>query len=514
MGAAELLADNKLLRTEIAALRERADKETQKVSHYEEENERLNEIIRKLKREAFGPSKERWEDSEQILLFNEPESARKPQPDQYVDVKPHKRRRGKRRPLSKNLPREIVVIDLPEDQKVSEEGNLLRPIGKEVSERLVYKPAELKVIEYHRIKYAGPEGDDTVRIADPVPSIIPKSIVTPSLLAHIVTAKYADGTPLYRQEEQFERLGVDIPRCTMARWIITASEKCQPVWNVLEDRLLSSPYVSCDETHTQVLKEDGRTAESKSWMWVRATPSEKQKIVLFDYDPSRSGEVAKRLFAGYEGYLQADGYSAYHALQEQKGITAIGCNMHGRRKFFDAAEGAAKGQSLATEGLRFYKVLYAIEERGRELPWDARFTLRQKESSPIWDQMKDWAEKNTSVVPPKSKIGQAFHYFLEQYDLLRGYLLHGMLEMDNGFAERAIRKFAIGRNNWLFSDTTDGAKASSMFYSFVVTAKINGVNPYTALDKLFTEIPIAKTIDDYERICTFFLCNTNELGHI
>jgi len=198
------------------------------------------------------------------------------------------------------------------------------------------------------------------------PSILPKSIATSSLIAHIITNKYADGLPLYRQEEIFARQGIEIPRNTMARWIVQTSQACVGVWNALEERLLASPYVSCDETRTQVLKEDGKAAKSQSWMWVRATPSDKQKIVFFDYDQSRSQKVAKKLFTDYEGYLQVDGYGAYNALEKNKRIIRVGCNMHGRRRFFDAAEGSVKGQGLANEGLRFYKMIYDIERVATE----------------------------------------------------------------------------------------------------------------------------------------------------
>ena len=160
----------------------------------------------------------------------------------------------------------------------------------------------------------GIDSGEAIKTAPPVPSIIPKGIATPSLLSHIVTCKYADGLPLYRQEEIFSRLGVDVSRSSMGRWIVQCYEALIPVRNVLEDRLLSSAYVSCDETRTQVLKEKGRKAEAQSWMWVRTTPSDDKKIVLFDYDPSRSGEVAKRLFADYRGFLQVDGFGAYNVL--------------------------------------------------------------------------------------------------------------------------------------------------------------------------------------------------------
>ena len=287
---------------------------------------------------------------------------------------------------------------------------------------------------------------------------------------------------------------------------MTAAATCQGIWNVLEERLLSSFYTSCDETTVQVLKEKDRAAETKSWMWVRATPADEKKVVLFDYHYSRGGDVVKTLFAQYQGYLQADGYCAYNGFFKENIFTIrLGCNMHSRRKFFDAETGAKKGQSLAEEGLRFYKTLYAIEEKAKTLSYQERFWLRKKEALPVWKLMKEWAEKHYATVPPKSKIGEAFHYFISEYEYLKSYLYDGRLEMDNGFAERAISKFAVGRKNWLFCDTVEGAKASALFYSFVVTAKVNGVDPYRALCRIFDEVPTASNADDYERLAGILL---------
>lgn len=506
--AANLFSDDESLRIENQSLKSVIEQSAQRIALYDEEVSHLYEIIRKMKREAFGPRRERWESNEQVLLFNEAESCAANEtaaPELEVVVPAHTRKRGKRKPLPPNLPREVVVIDLPEAEKVAPDGSPLRMMGEEVSEKLVYEPAVMKVIEYHRLKYGGVEGADTVKIAAVPPCIIPKGIATSSLLSQIVTSKFADGLPLYRQEEQFERLGVDIHRSTMGRWIIQAAQTCQGIWNALEERLMSERYVTCDETPVQVLKEKDRKAESKSWMWVRATPAADKKIVLFDYDPSRSGDVAKKLFAEYQGFFQADGYCAYNALEQNAGIIRIGCNMHGRRKFFDAAEGSAKGQSLAKEGLDYYQKLYAIEKRAKELSVSDRHALRQKEAAPLWDVMLEWALKNNESVPPKSKIGKAFHYFLAEYEYLRGYLKDGCLEMDNGFTERAIKYFAIGRKNWMFSDTVAGANSSSIFYSFVVTAKLNGVDPYQAMKKIFDEVPLATTADDYDRLADILL---------
>lgn len=502
-----LLSRIELLEIEIAGLKNGLGQRDSRILQYESEVSRLTEIIIGLKRQAFGPRKERWVSQEQvIMLFNEAEvlatqTADDANDDETSKVAAHERKRGKRKPLPEHLPRKIVTIELPEWERVDEVGNALKVIGREVSEKLEYEPARLTVIEIHRLRY-GVDCGEPIKTAPVPPSIIPKGIVTPSLLSQIVGAKYADGLPLYRQEAIFKRLDIELPRHSMARWIVSAAEKCRPIWNVLEERLMANSYVSCDETHTQVLKEKGRSAESRSWMWVRTTPAAKQPIVLFDYDPHRSGDVAKRLFTDYRGTLQADGYSAYNVVEKMDGINRIGCNMHGRRPFRHALDGAKEGRTLAEQGVKYYQILYDIEDeaKAKAMSYSERHALRQEKSEPIWAEMKTWAKEHAPKVPPKSKIGQAFHYFLGEYEYLVGYLREGSLEIDNGFAERAIKQFALGRNAWLFSDTPEGAQASSLFYSFTVTAKLNGVNPVAALKTIFEHVPTASTIDDFDRL--------------
>jgi len=318
--------------------------------------------------------------------------------------------------------------------------------------------------------------------------------------------KYGYGLPLYRLEDMFKRMGMSIPRCTQARWVIEAAEACRPLWNILEERLMASHYVSCDETWTQVLKEKNKTAESKSWMWVRTTPSDTKKIVLFDYDPHRSAEVAKKLFADYKGTLQTDGLASYNCVGEQADVFHIGCNMHGRRGFEAANKiGAKAGKNLSDVALKFYHELYEIEKEIKLLNPDERKRIRDLKAKPIWDKFKTWADIERKKVPPKSKIGEAFRYFLNQYDRLIGYLTAGHLEMDNGFAERAIKNFAIGRKNWTFSDTEAGSDASALFYSIIVTAKLNGNDPSRILKLIFDQVPLAKTIDDFDRIVDLIL---------
>jgi len=524
---AELFTENAMLKNEVESLKTLISRQGEREVRYESEISWLTESLLKSRRDRFGPKKERWESEEQgVLHFNEaeavaaildPDANHDAEVDNEIEqglegrepditVQAFKRTRGKRRPLPAHLPREIIRVELPENERFTEDGRPLKIIGKMVSEKFFFEPAQMKVIEYHRFRY-GVEAGDPVKTAPPVPSIIPKGIVTPSLLSDIVTKKYADGLPLYRQEEIWKRHDIDLSRSSMGRWIVQAAEACIPVWNVLEEWLIQDPYVSCDETHTQVLKEDGRAPETKSWMWVRATPSREKPIVLFDYDPHRSGAVAQRLFTGYKGFFQADGYGAYNQLEKQDGVIRIGCSMHARRGFSDANKGAKEGRGLAARALKYYQRLYDIEDKAKKqnLTWIERKQLRDQEAIPIWDEMKVWAEKNRREVPKKSLIGKAFGYFIEQYDLLRGYLQDGRLEIDNGYAERVIRKFAIGRNNWMFSDTPGGAHASALFYSLVITAKINGVNPYEALRQIFEKIPTARCLEDYEALANLLL---------
>jgi transposase len=310
----KLFSENEILRNEVQGLKLQVESHQDKIKHYESEVSRLYEMLLELKRMKFGTKSERWESSEQ-LVFNEVEiEFKKPEPsakdDDEIKVGGYTKKRGGRKPLPLDLEREVIIIELPEAERFTEDGMSLKIIGYEISEKLSYEPSKTKVIQYRRAKY-GVNNGDYEKTAPPVPSIIPKGIATPELVAAITTQKYSYGLPLYRQEEMFAQMGVDLPRQTMARWVVQSSEACIPVYNILCDRLLEDFYVSCDETPTQVLKEKGRAAESKSWMWVRCTPFGKNKIILFDYDPSRSGEVAKKLFTDFKGFLQVDGYAGY-----------------------------------------------------------------------------------------------------------------------------------------------------------------------------------------------------------
>ena len=520
-----LFSENENLKSEIHGLKLLHKSDQEKIKLYEEEVERLHEMLNGLKRSKFGKKSERYESEEQ-MVFNEAEVlAKNLKPDLFdeiiidadvdadnantkeITVKEHtKKIRGHRKPLPKDLPREIQHIELPESERISTDGvTPLKIIGYEISEKLVYEPAVVKVLEIHRAKYGVSVGDYE-KTAPHKPSIIPRSFVTPELAASIITQKYAYGLPLYRQEAMFLELGIDLPRQTQARWVMAHAEACMPIYNILNDRLLSNTYVSCDETYTQVLKEKGKSAESTSYMWVRSTPHAKNRIILFEYAPTRSSEFAKTLFEDFSGYVQVDGYAGYNFLEDKKDTFRIGCNMHGRRYFEQAkVDGAKSGKTLAEAGLKYYQHLYDLDDESKKLDLDEKQKHRLETHKPIWDEFKLWVEANIKKVPPKSKLGKALNYFKNEYEYLIGYLKDPILEIDNGFVERAIRKFAIGRNNWMFSDTEAGANASSMFYSLLCTANVNGVKLFNLLKYLFQEIPRAKTLEDIETLADIIM---------
>lgn len=328
---------------------------------------------------------------------------------------------------------------------------------------------------------------------------IPKSIAGPGLLAYVVTTKYQDGLPLYRQEQAFTRLGVELSRQTMANWMIKSAELCQPLYNLMQDQLLDSGYVHMDETRVQVLNEAGKTAESNSYMWVRKTGDQKHPVVLFDYAPDRTTQTAMNLLPEFKGFLQTDDYPGYHRIDKLPGITLLSCWAHARRKFMDAKKVMPKGKTgKADIALNLIQKLYRIEQQSKDQPPDKRFKTRQTHSVPILEQLKTWLDNSLSRTVPKNKLGVALSYLAKNWGRLIIYTTDGRLNIDNNPVENAIRPFAIGRKNWLFSNSVKGAKASAMLYSLIETAKANGLEPQAYLTDLFRDLPNCETLEQFE----------------
>jgi transposase len=478
------------------------------------EIERLYGIIKLMKRDQYGAKSERVEEipAEQ-LIFNEIEAeAALPRSDDTETIT-YKRKKGRqpKKPFPEHLAREERLIDIAEEEKrCPHDGHRLKEIGEERTEKLKTIPAQMSVIVEIKKEYACPHCESHMAQGKS-PSILPGTIATPELLAFIVYSKFFQALPLYRLEEQFRLNGIALKRGTMARWLVQLNEPLMPLYNLLQEKAFEGGYMAIDATHLQVLKEKGRLAEAKSFMWARGSPE--RGIVLFDYDVSGGGGVAKRLMAGFSGALQADAHRGYGALDLTE-LRLLGCMMHSRRRFHDAFLIGKKQPGLASEAIAMFKWLYDKEEsyKKKGLTPAERKTIRDKEIGPSLAAMKEWSEAKLQKVPKKSPIGNALNYFIAEYGELTAFLADGRYEMDNGWIERSIRKFAIGRNNWLFSDSVEGAHSSALLYSLAVTAKLNGKNPFEVLTEIFSRLPMATTADDYENLVALLLSPTNPLS--
>lgn len=482
--------------------------QTDQIAEYQRYIRILEEYLRLAKAQKFGASSEKL--ANQIHLFDEAElevalSDLEDQVDDKDLVKPRgssSRQRG----LSPDLPRKRIELKLTDEEKIGAS----RTFFTKVKEELEFIPAQLNVLEYWQEKavIADDHGGDRVLAATRPTHPLGKCIASTALLAQIITAKYADGLPLYRQEGILKRYGGEISRTSMAHWIIRLDEVFKPLINLIRETQNSSDYLQADETRMYVLKEPGKTAQSDKWMWViRGGPSD-QPSVLFDYDPSRGGAVPERLLYGFKGVLQADGYSGYARICQLNGITRIGCMDHARRKFVEAtkAEGISKHKKLkgqpskANVALSKISKLYRIETELKDKSDAQRLASRKQFAVPILDDLKTWLEHNRPKVLKGGKTYTAIGYMLNQWDYLIGYCNDGKLHISNVLAENAIRPFAVGRKAWLFADTPQGARASATCYSLIETAKANNLEPYAYLHYLLNHIGDADTLETLEAL--------------
>jgi len=475
----------------------------------EKENELLREENRLLYARLFGKRSERNGGEPagvQIPLFDMPEPDPEPVHEQ-VEIKKHIRHKSGRKKLPEHLPRVVVVHDISDEEKICGCGAELSRIGEEISEKLDIIPAVIRVIKHVRPKYAckqceGLDTDgETVKIAPPPQQIIAKGLATAGLLAHILTAKFCDALPFYRQERQFERLGVEIGRATMCNWAMKAAKACELLLELLVKEIRSGPLINIDETTVQVLHEPGRPPTSSSYMWVCRGGLPEKPALLYHYAPSRSGNVARELLKDYKGLVQSDGYSGYDFLDAEPDIIHGGCWAHARRKFMEVQKGQGKGRNpgSAEVALSYIQKIYAAESEARRKKYTGSqlVELRQSKSKPVLDDFFNWLSKKVLQVPPKSLMGKAVNYTLNQWQRLRVYLDYAEMTPDNNLAENAIRPFVVGRKNWIFAGTVEGVKASSCLYSLVESAKTNGLEPYSYLRYVFEKLPCAETGEDY-----------------
>jgi transposase len=536
----QLQGDNQALKEQLIALvRENEALEREKarlhadLERFCELNVLLKEELAWWKGQLFGRSSEREAASkvspDQAMLFNEPEvlaaiaKAMELEESTPVLIEAHERhKKPGKKAIPAEFPRVPQIIDIPEGEKTcAHDGTALEVIGAEKSERYDYVPPQLRVIVQERLKYACPCCHQGVKIAPLPPQLLPKSMASASLLAHITTTKFVDGVPLTRQCKQFDRLGLSIHAGTMGVWMNTiGAEKLPPLIALMHEALLAEPVVHCDETPVQVLKSEKPVA-SDHYMVVRAAGPPGRRIVLFNYEPNRNVEAIKRLLTGpegpYRGRLVADGLNLYDCVAEDPhfaGLILCGCLAHARRGFDRAAKvsESPSAHSLARVAIRQYiGAVYGIEreiekqqaarQRAGGL-WSLEQTraIRQEKSAPIMAAFKGWLDELAPGVAPKSALGKAIGYCINQWGKLARFLDHPDIPPDNNRVENAIRPFALGRRVWLFCDTQLGAQASANLYSIVGSCRANGIEPHAYLTFLYTELPKATTVEHLEAL--------------
>jgi len=440
----------------------------------------------KLRRMIFGQKRERY-----VPVFN-PEQldiALDDQPSKVASVqtedirytrrkKPRKQTPHGRNPLPAELPRKDIVIE--PDTDVSN----LKKIGDEITEELEYKPGKLYVNRFIRPKYALPK-DEGVVIGNLPTRPIEKGIAGPGLLSHILVSKFVDHLPLYRQRQQFKRHGVVLPLSTITDWVKQTADLLEPLYHELKSTLLQSHYLQADESPLRVLDREKKGSSHLGYMWVYHSPM--HGWVLFDYRKGRSRAGPNEMLQNFSGHLQTDAYNGYSDIVTKSDVTGVGCFAHARRYFKDAL---AVDAQRAGWMLDHIQKLYAIEEQARvdQCDHEARHFLRETHAQPILVEIKNWLDEQSKHVVPKSALGKAIGYVLSQWPRLERYTEHGFLEIDNNWIENVIRPLALGRKNYLFAGSHDGARRAAIIYSLVATAKKHNVEPFAYLKDVIIRI--------------------------
>lgn len=461
----------------------------------------LTEMIVLLRKEKFGSSSEKTpkQVDGQISLFNEAEIEADESAPEPLKKTVHGYLRNaaktKREELIKDLPVREVLCETPLEELYCPNClSDLKPVGKEVvREELEYIPAKLQIVRYVRMAYECPKCKHTdhpyIEKALTPTSLMNHSLASPSSVANVMYQKYVNAVPLYRQEKEWENMGIALSRATMANWVIRCTQDYLiPVVEHLQKELLSRDIIHCDETPVQVLKEEGKKPQTKSYMWLYRTGNDdKAPVILYDYQPSRNGDHAASFLKDFNGYVHSDGYSGYNKLTN---ITRCGCWAHLRRKFVEAIPNKKDANASLTSaeiGRDYCNQLFKIEESLKELSAEERKHKRLELEKPVLDAFWCWLESLN--VLKGSALGNAVTYAINQRPYMENYLLDGRCALSNNAAENAIRPFTVGRKNWLFADSPKGADASAAVYSIIETAKANDLNVYTYLEYLLLYMP-------------------------
>jgi len=408
----------------------------------------------------------------------------------------------------KALPAELMrvprIYDLTEEEKTCACGCELTHIKDEKSEQLEIIPAKIYVIEHVRKKYACKACQSTVKLAKQPLAPIPRSIAASGLLSHVLVSKFQDHLPLHRQETILKRIGVDIPRATLSLWVIKCAVLLLPLLKLMHDRILTYDVAYADETTCQVLKEPNKGVQSKKYMWLFAGGPPEEFVYYYHYHHSRSHEVPANFFEDFAGFLHCDGYTAYDSLASKNpGLTLVGCLYHARRKFVEVAKLAPNKEGVATHVINCIAKLARIEEEIKDWALFDKHAARLTKAKPVLDDLHHYLSNTQPTIPPKSLLGQAVNYTLNQWSKILNYLKDPRLDISNNLSERAIKPFVIGRKGWLFANSVAGANTAATIFSIIETCKHHKVEPYDYLRFVLNALPQCQTIDDYEKLLPY-----------
>lgn len=468
-------------RTLIATLRAQ-------LAERDRENASLRHQLDLLCQRLFGRKSERVSPDQLRLAFaqlaNEPGAASDPiemdSGERPGRVRHRVGRPTGRRPLPSALPRHRIEIDVPDADKICACGQAKTRIGETVSEKLEYVPASLHVLQTARVKYACPRCHDGVIEAAAPPQAIEKSLAAEGLLAHVAVSKYVDHLPLHRLERIFLREGVDLSRTTLCDWIADVATALTPIYDALCRQVTAASYLQTDDTPVTILEPPGLPRKGRLWTYL--DPLARQ--VVFDATPTHERDGPARFLAAFAGDLQADAYTGYDALYATGRIREIGCWAHARRGFVEALSTDVDAALMVA----LIQQLYDAERATAELSAEARGDRRRLDSRPLLAKIAAERDRLTRTVLPKSPLGEAVRYLTRQWTALQRFVDDGRVAIDNNRAENQLRVVALGRKNWLFAGSFEGARRAAILYSLVQSCALVCVPPFDYLKDVLLRV--------------------------
>lgn len=469
-----------------------------------------------LLKRFYGPKNETF-DPRQLLLFGERidqlplDKAKLAEEtgEEVVTRRVQKKHKHGRNPLPDHLPRIEIEHDLSETDKLCPCcGELRCRIGQEISEQLEYLPASFKVLRHIRPKYACRACDaagnsPNIAAKQKPPQPIDKGLAGPGLLAYVAVSKFGDHLPLYRLENIFARQQVHVARSTMCAWLAAGAKLLEPLLELMIARVKQSRVIHTDDTRVPIQSPGEKKCRSgRLWTYIGDAD---HPYVVFDYTPDRSRAGPQTWLGDYRGYLQADAYGAYDGIYAPGHVQEVACWAHARRKFFDALE---TDRQRAGQMLLLVRELYAVEDSAKDLAEAQRLALRQAHSVPLLNKIETWLNEQSACaeVLPRGPLGQAITYARNQWAALCRYTTQGFLNIDNNAAERALKRVAIGRKNWLFAGHDAAGRTAALWYSFLASAERHKIDPQHYLTSLLAQLPTTH-IDDLPRLLPDAWCH-------